>query len=200
MRKTIGLARSMPAMLVKDCQLTIDEFLSMVETRPDGEKWELIEGIAIMNPSPTEWHQQVVANIVTQLSIHKGAKNAVWSVLPGVSTRVPASPGSLPRPDVYVKDGEATSAHTTDNAIILFEVLSRSNDRSDRTWRKRVYSSVPNCQHYVTVATKTAEVIRHDRAGNWAEVKMTGLDATLELSTIDVTMPLRDIYRWTPIE
>ena len=32
----------------------------MVEARPDGEHWELIEGVAIMNPSPTEWHQQIV--------------------------------------------------------------------------------------------------------------------------------------------
>ena len=190
----------MPARLAADERMTPEEFLAMVDERPDGEIWELIEGVAVLNPSPTDWHQQIVLNIGSVLLQAKNARNASWYVLPGISTRVPASPTSLPKPDLFVKENPTTGEHTTSDGLILFEVLSRSNRKTDRAWRKRVYSSVPNCQHYVTVATKTAEVVRHDRVSNWAENKLTGLNAVLELPAVDVTLALGEIYRWTPIE
>jgi Uma2 family endonuclease len=184
----------------EEARLTPEEFLDMLEERPDGEHWELIEGVAIMNPSPTDWHQQIVLNIGTALLITKNAGNAFWSVLPGISTRVPASPRSLPRPALFVKQGPTTGDHTTSDGLILFEVLSRSNNKRDRAWRKRVYSSIPNCQHYVTVSTKEAEVMRYDRSDKWTGAKLQGLDAALDLAAIDATIKLREIYRWTPIE
>ena len=131
------------------------------------------------------------------LKIEMGAS---WLPMPGVGTRVPVSLNSLPQPDIFVKEGAATDSHVTDDALVIFEVLSKSNNRKDRAWRKRVYSSVPNCQHYVTVATRRAEIIRYDRSGGWEEITMTGLFDTLELPAIGVTVPLRDIYRFTPIE
>ena len=172
----------------------------MLEERPDGEHWELIEGVAIMNPSPIDWHQQIVANVIGQLIVVKNRKQSAWSVMPGVGTRVPASPGSLPRPDIFVKEGALTGSHTTDDALIMFEVLSKSNRKPNQAWRRRVYASIPNCQHYVTIGMKRAEVVRYDRANAWAGATLLGLDSSLELAVIDVTVPLREIYRWTPIE
>jgi Uma2 family endonuclease len=183
-----------------EARLTIEEFLEMLEERPDGEHWELIEGVAIMNPSPIDWHQQIVANVIRHLLNTKDARAAPWFVMPGISTRVPASPGSLPRPDVFVKENPLTGNHTTDDALIMFEVLSKSNRKPNQAWRRRVYSSIPNCQHYVTISLKGAEAVRYDRADKWTGATMTGLDALLALPAIDLTVPLRDIYKWTPIE
>jgi len=189
-------------MLIKIAEadlMTIEEFLAYADARPDGERWELIEGIAIMNPSPTQWHQLISANIVRLLLNEKDERMATWVPMLGVGTRVPISPMSLPRPDVYVQEGESLASYVTDDALVLFEVLSKSNRKADRAWRKRVYSSIPNCQHYVTVSTKTAEVVRHDRSNRWAETKVSGLGAALELPALKYAMPLADMYRWTPI-
>ena len=183
-----------------EARLTPDEFLAMLEERPDGEHWELIEGVAIMNPSPIDWHQQIVGNIIRHLLNTKDARTAPWTVMPGISTRVPASPGSLPRPDIFVKETPLTGDHTTEDALIMFEVLSKSNWKPNQAWRRRVYASIPNCQHYVTIGMKSAEVVRYDRANAWAGKTLRGLNSSLELAAIDVTIPLRDIYRWTPIE
>ena len=190
----------MPVKLADADQMTVEEFLGFYDSRPDGEKWELIEGVAIMSPSPTEWHQRIALNIAGALDAAKLKSDASWVALLGVGTRVPASPNSLPQPDVFVKAGVATGSSITDDALVLFEVLSKSNTRADRAWRKRVYASVPNCQHYVTVSTKTAEVIRHDRADDWQEHVVVGLHSSLELPAFHVTIPLVEIYRWTPIE
>ena len=93
-----------------------------------------------------------------------------------------------------------SGSQTTDDAVVICEVLSKYNTKTDRAWRKRVYASVPNCQHYVTVSMKTAEIIRHDRADGWAGTTITGLKAVLALPAIKSKIPLADIYRWTGIK
>ena len=40
--------------LVPEQQLTIEEFLAFTDTRPEGERWELIEGVAVLDPSPVD--------------------------------------------------------------------------------------------------------------------------------------------------
>ena len=190
----------MLAKLAPADQMTIAEFLAFTDKRPDDERWELIEGVAVMNAAPTQWHQVITANLVHLLMNHKIATNSAWLPILGVGTRVPISANSLPQPDIYVQEGAPLASPVTDDALILFEVLSKSKTKADRAWRKRVYASVPNCQHYVTVATKKAEVIRHDRADGWAGTTIADLDAELALPAIKARIPLRDIYRWTPIE
>ncbi len=180
--------------------MTVEEFLAFTETRPQEERWELIEGAPIMNPSPVRMHQRIAGNIDSLLLAEKRRLGASWLPVLGVGTRVPASPNSLPQPDVYVQGhGEADDSHITDDALVIFEVLSRSNTKADRLWRKRVYSSVPNCQHYVTVSMASARVIAFDRSTGWTERTIAGLKASLDLPALGAHLKLADIYRWTPL-
>jgi hypothetical protein len=58
--------------------MTIEQFLEFADTRPDGEKWELAEGVAVLSPSPVDVHQIIVANIVTELLTAKRRNHASW--------------------------------------------------------------------------------------------------------------------------
>src|SRR6202163_2847048 len=93
--------------LAPEQQMTIEEFLAFTDTRPEEERWELIEGVAVMNPAPIEHHQVVVTNCVTCLMSNKRRTGASWLPMIGVDTRVPVSPRSLPQPDVFVKEVSA---------------------------------------------------------------------------------------------
>jgi Uma2 family endonuclease len=179
-------------------QMTIAEFLAFTATRPDEERWELIEGVPVLNASPVEFHQVVAMNIGTFLMNEKRRLGASWLPMLGVGTRVPASPNSLPQPDVFVKAGPATGRPDTDDALVLFEILSRSNTKADQLWRRRVYASIPNCQHYVTVSLKRAEAVAYDRSSGWDARKVNGLESAVSLDAIGVTLPLADVYRYTP--
>ena len=179
-------------------QMTIEEFLAFCAERPDGERWELIEGVAIMNASPVQLHQVVAGNLLAFLLAEKRNRGATWMPLLGVGTRVPVSPNSLPQPDVYVQAGEVLDSPTTDDALVVFEVLSRSNTKADQEWRRRVYASIPNCQHYVTLSVKRSEAVRYDRAGGWQGVEVSRPDEVLELPALGLRMPLAEIYRFTP--
>ena len=48
----------MPTVLARTDQMTIEAFLAFYDTRPDGEKWELIDGFPVMSASPTQWHRR----------------------------------------------------------------------------------------------------------------------------------------------
>jgi len=185
--------------LAPEQQLTVEEFLAFTDTRPDGERWELIEGVAVSNPSPVDHHQVIVANIVTFLMAHKQRTGVSWLPMLGVGTRVPISPRSLPQPDVFVKEGPTTGSPVTDDALVLFEVLSRSNTKADQAWRRKVYASVPNCQHYVTVSLKAVEVDAYDRDNAWNRRSFTSPAEALALPALGLSVPLADIYRWTPL-
>ena len=179
--------------------MTIEEFLAFCDGRPDDERWELIEGVAVLNASPVESHQVICLNLGRLLMNAKIEKRARWLPALGVGTRVPASPHSLPQPDVFVKEGPVSDQHITTDALVLFEVLSKSNTPADQAWRKRAYASIPNCQHYVTVATKSVKVVRFDRSADWKGSEFKTLGAVLELPALEVSLPLAEIYRWTPL-
>lgn len=185
--------------LAPDEQMTIEEFLAFTASRPDEERWELIEGVPRLNASPVEQHQLVVMNLVGWLRAEKLRKVASWLPLIGVGTVVPASPNSLPQPDAFVKSGSATGRPVTEDALVLFEVLSRSNTKADQAWRRRVYASVPNCQHYVTVSLKAVDVTSFDRSTGWQPRRLRALGDSLDLPALGVSMPLTDVYRWTEL-
>ena len=179
--------------------MLIDEFLAFTETRPQEERWELIEGEPVLNPSPVKTHQLIASNIAGFLLNGEGAPRRHLVPMLGVGTEVPISTNSL-QPDVYVQEsGVADMSHVTSDAIVIFDVLSRSNTKPDQAWRRRVYSSVPNCRHYVTVSLKTAEVVVYDHATQWAARKFDGLSVTAGLPAIGVSLSLARIYRWTPL-
>jgi Uma2 family endonuclease len=183
--------------------MTVEEFLAFTETRPDEECWELIEGIAVLQHSPSKAHQMIATNVVAGLRLERRRQGALWVPLLGVGTIVPVSPRSLPQPDVFVLEnpdlGEAAYENTTRDGLVLFEVLSRSNGPKDQAWRRRVYASIPNCQHYVTVHQRRIEVVRYDRSSAWQATRLTKAAATLSLPALGAELPLTEIYADTPL-
>ena len=181
-------------------EMTIDEFLAFTDTRPDDESWELIEGEAILNASPTSFHQIIAGNICGLLLNARKAQMGVWQPLLGMSTRVPASPRSLPQPDVMVMEPSVENLKVAENAIVLFEILSKSNRRTDQAWRKRVYASIEKCQHYVVVDQNKPSLVRYDRASKWKAVAYRELNDALELPALGkLALPLAEIYEGTSV-
>ena len=185
--------------LAPEQQMTIEEFLAFADSRPEEERWELIEGVPVMNPSPIGHHQMIVTNISAFLWRFKTERGAGWFPMVGTGTRVPASEKTLPQPDVMVLERPPTDSPVSDEALVLSEVLSKSNRRADQAWRRKVYASVLNCQHYVTVSLKAVEVTAYDRASRWKGRSVTRLAEAVTLPVLGVSIPLSEIYRWTPL-
>ena len=104
----------------------------------------------------------------------------------------------LPAPDVIVKGQPATASRISEEALVLFEVLSRSNTRKDQNWRLATYRHVEGAEHYVVVHQNQVAVVRYDRAAGWQPFLYRDLGQALELPSLGVQIPLRDIYDGTP--
>jgi Uma2 family endonuclease len=48
---------------IKTGPVTVEEYFAFTDTRPDNEKWELIDGEPILNASPSKLHQTILFNL-----------------------------------------------------------------------------------------------------------------------------------------
>ena len=134
--------------------MTVEEFYAFTDTRPDDEKWELIDGEPILNASPSPLHQLIAGNIIAASSASELQHSLPWRVVPGFG--VLASDTNRPEPDVMVVPTELFRLRPlprdTTDALALFEVMSPSTSRHDLKWKRAVYTAMPTLTHYVVVA------------------------------------------------
>ncbi|MEM1306568.1 MAG: Uma2 family endonuclease [Pseudomonadota bacterium] len=180
--------------------MTAEDFLAMIDARPANERWELIDGVAIMSPAPVDVHQLIFDNIVFALRSQMQALGAQWLPMSGTNTRVPRAPDSLPIPDVLVKDGPPTGSDIAEDVRAVFAVLSPSNTAADQSWRRETYCSIDTCAHVVMIAQDAYRIEILDRATGWTTRELAALDDTLTLADLGVSIPVRDIYLHTPVD
>jgi Uma2 family endonuclease len=63
--------------------VTVERFYAFTDTRPDEEKWELIDGELALNEPPTLGHQRILGNLLYGLTLLERKAGASWEVLHG---------------------------------------------------------------------------------------------------------------------
>ena len=177
--------------------MTVEEFFSFTDTRPDNEKWELIDGEPILNATPSRLHQRIVLNVAALLN--SLAREQSWEVLPGLGFRV--STTNLPEPDIIIRPNVAPQGNPLsrecDDVIVAFEILSPSTAERDLRWKRKAYTDASSVTHYVVLAQDAIDVVVYDRASGFGEQRLTSLDASIEFPLLGVSLPLAEIYRDT---
>ena len=169
-----------------------EAFFRFLETRPDGEMWELFDGVPVLNPTPVYPHQRVVANLLRLLGNIQIERNAAWTVIPGIGVRV--SDISVPVPDVMILPRRRDNAHVCDDMIVAFEVLSLSTRKRDLDWKRNAYAGLPSVLHYVIIAPGKVEILHYRRSKAWAELKLQDMRDALFVPELDIELKLTNIY------
>ena len=187
---------------IKTGPMTVEEFYALTDTRPDNEKWELIDGEPILNASPSPVHQWIVKNLLVFLANKEREPKASWAVLPGLGVRV--SRINRPEPDALIIPRSAFSSDVsqrdTSEMIVAFEILSPSTADRDLRWKKTAYTSLPSLTHYIVVAQDAVDVVVFARDTGFAERRYRSLAETIELSALGIALPLSEIYHDTGLE
>jgi Uma2 family endonuclease len=187
---------------IKTGPMTVEEFHSFTDTRPDNEKWELIDGEPILNALPSPVHQWIVKNLLVVLANRERELKGSWAVLPGLGVRV--SRTNRPEPDLLIMPRSAFSAdpsqRDTGEMIVAFEILSPSTADRDLRWKKTAYASLPSLTHYVVVAQDAVDVVVFARDAGFAERRYRSLSDAVELPELGIALPLSEIYRDTGLE
>ena len=84
---------------------------------------------------------------------------------------------------------------TVTNPVMIAEVLSDSTESYDRGDKFKMYRSVPSLQEYLLISQHGMQVeqfVKNDE-GQWLLSDFEG-EATLQLSTVSLELPLKDLY------
>ncbi len=187
---------------IKTGPMTVAEFYAFTDTRPDQEKWELIDGEPVLNASPSEVHQRIIKNLSFALTTLERRPGTIWEILPGLGVRV--SETSRPEPDVLIIPISGGSAdlqgRDRSDVIAAFEILSPSTASCDLRWKRTAYASLPTLTHYVVIAQDAVDVVVFSRENSFAEQRFRSLGESIELRSLGISVALSEIYRNTGLK
>jgi Uma2 family endonuclease len=173
--------------------LDLDGFLDWEERQL--ERYELAGGVVRLMAGGTEDHDRIGGNVLAALRVR--LRGALCSVHGSNLKLLSREKGASMYPDVFVRCGPREGGRTrTDDAVIVFEVLSEGTATFDLTRKRIAYEAIGTLRRIVYVSTSepllTVRVRGED--GHWRDDPVEGLDGMLPLPEIEVTLPLAEIY------
>jgi Uma2 family endonuclease len=185
-------------------RLSVKTFRGFAASRPDEERWELIDGSAIMMTPPTKAHQRIASNLETLLlnALKAHAPNLTAYQRLGVNLG-PTVEYYDPEPDVLVIDAEigpGIDDRYADRFYLAAEVVS-SSDKTFVEAKREIYMQHEFCKCVLIVQQDRFEVHVDLRAhDSWTELILRKLDDLLVLSEFGLRCQLADIYRGTALQ
>ena len=190
--------------LPKDApQMTEAEYLEF--ERHSDLRHEYIAGGIYAMTGASRWHNIISSNINTQFNLQ--LQNRPCEVYQS-DMRVKVKTAQLyTYPDVVVVyDPPQFSDDEFDtllNPTVLIKVLSPSTANYDRGKKLQEYQQITTVQEYLLVAQDEARIeryLRQETSRDWLYRDVRGLDAKLELPSIQCTLALADVYRKVSFE
>jgi Uma2 family endonuclease len=180
--------------------MDLDEFMAFLETRPKGEHWDLIEGIAVMMAPPTVVHQRIVHNLCNLLHAAFAAGRLNLFAYTGLGVRTPGVKDFQPEPDVIVLPGAARYELYSENFQLAVEVLSPSNTRTEIDLKLHRYRAAPDNLYVVVVDSRELLVEIYARSRGWQPLILKKIDDPIEMPEFGLRCCVIDLYRGTPLD
>jgi Uma2 family endonuclease len=180
--------------------MDVDEFMAFLETRPDEEHWELIEGVAVMMASPSYAHQRIVRNLCELLNGVFSAREIDLFAYFDTAVRSPGVRNFQPEPDVAVVPGVSGYDLYSERFRLVAEVLSPTNRRQEIDLKLRRYCAAPENLYAIVIEPRAFRVEIYAKRNNWEPVILRSQDDAIEMSEFGLTCRVVDLYRGTPLD
>lgn len=174
----------------RDTRMRVAEYRDWAATRPDDERWELLDGEPLMMSPARGRHQRIVTNIVKRLD--DLAEPRGCGAYPGLAILSEAMDDSAPIPDVVVQRGEPPADGYTSDPLLVAEVLSPSTLLLDRGRKTEFYQTVPALKVVLLVHQDEARVEVRRREAEWT-VRIAGPAETIDLPELGGALPIAEI-------
>jgi Uma2 family endonuclease len=182
--------------VAKPRKLTVAEYFALEEKAE--RKSEFYDGEMFLMAGASREHNTVSRNLTIELGIRlRGGPCQVFVA----DQRVKIGPtGLYTYPDLLIVCGPpeyaAENRDTLTNPRVVIEILSDSTEKYDRTTKFRHYKQLASVQEYVLVSQDEPLIERFTRLpdGTWAQAEFVGLNASMQLVTAPVGVPLAEIY------
>jgi Uma2 family endonuclease len=183
-----------------DGKFTVEEYLAFIESRPEDERWQLIDGVAMMMPPPTVRHQVIASNLAFELNTHFRQHQRNLRAVQEVGLMVPDVASFRPEADVAVLDRSVdVDTLYADSFYLVAEILSDSNTDKAIAAKSRRYIQHPRNLYFLLIEQKQVRAEVRARAAGWEPVVLEALDAVLELPEWSFRVTLAALYEGTPL-
>jgi Uma2 family endonuclease len=176
---------------------TVEEYIELLKT--SDERFEYFDGEIVSMAAGKIAHGRIAANLIYSLRQKFGDRPCEAFGGDVAVKTVRAFPFRLP--DVSVVCGEPVIEEMQGiemllNPLMIVEVLSPSTAAYDREDKFFIYRAIESFKEYLLVAQERAQVTRYVRQadGQWLRADIIGLENSVHLTSLNVTLPLAEIY------
>ncbi|HVU54819.1 MAG TPA: Uma2 family endonuclease [Puia sp.] len=181
-------------------KLSIAEFLEWESAQT--ERHEYYQGEIFVMMGPKLPHARITGNMSFELmSRLKGGGCQVFST--DLRLHIPSNT-LFTYPDISVVCGEPETLNNDDwnllNPCMLIEVLSPSTRTYDRGIKFGLYKDIPSLREYVLIDSEKIKAetwLRHE--DHWDQQVFEDPDGVLDVRSLGLSIPLRDIYTGTKL-
>lgn len=188
---------------LEDRLYDVAAFRAFLEARPDDERWELIEGIAVQSAAPRIAHQRIASNFERHLNAALRRLRPAWRADREVGIEVSDASRYRPEPEVTVIDALTDTERTfADRFYLVMEVPSASDRGRILESKLGFYRAHPHNRFIVIADQDRLAVTLHERgaAGSWASRTLTAPDDALVLGDLGPICTLAEIYTDTHLD
>jgi Uma2 family endonuclease len=179
--------------------LSVPSFRAWLESRPDEEHWELIEGVPMMMTPPNRRHQRIASNLEALLNAALKRHNPALAAYHDIGVNVVSTVPYDPEPDVAViREDENPDPRYAERFYLVAEVLSES-DKDIIESKRDIYRAHPSCMCILLIRQDRREITVDSRAGDGWRSQMLHDADELILPEFGLTCLVRDVYRDTPL-
>ena len=174
--------------------LSVASFRAWLESRPDEEHWELIEGVPMMMTPPNRRHQRISSNLEALLNAALRRHNPALTAYHDIGVNILSTVPYDPEPDVAViREDENPDPRYADRFYLVAEVLSES-DKGVIESKRDIYRAHPSCTCILLVRQDRLEItVERRTGGGWRSQVLFGADE-LTLPEFGLTCLVWDIY------
>ncbi len=183
---------------VPSIRYTLEEYLQLEQS--SGVKHDYFDGAILDMSGGSVDHSGITTNLIIEFGHRlKGAPCRVFES----NLRVCVQKGAIyTYPDLMIVRGPSEhdpldkSRTTIVNPTVVFEVLSPGTEAYDRGEKFKRYRNLASLREYILVSSNepSIDAFAKGASGQWSLVGFDGLEATLKLRSMDIEVPLADIY------
>lgn len=179
--------------------LSPSDFEAFARSRPNEERWQLIDGHPVMMSPGTFVHNLIAHNLEVVLNDALEATKPEWLALRECGVAI----GDTGRfiVDVGVFDAEGSYEHYRERFFLAAEVLSPANSPELIETKIARYCEAPINRICLVLAQDRMSAELYVRGGTaWQKAEIVGADARLILPEFGVNVALQRLYARTPVK
>jgi Uma2 family endonuclease len=143
---------------------TVASFRAWLRSRPDEERWQLIEGIAMMMAPPNRRHQRIASNLERLLNDALKRHDPAFAAYQNIGVNIVSTVPYDPQPDVAViREDENPDPRYADRFYLAAEIY-RTATRTSST-ASAIYRAHASCKSILLISQESAEIIVDRRSG-----------------------------------